>query len=404
MNDLRDIRLVCLLGTGPWQRDIFDELRSLNLTICTISPDRNDFGSDMHIYADVRDVIKIEREISDLGIHPIFFISSQTDLAVSSAAELNVKFQCGLDQTEAAKIFTNKYKMRAAVEQLELAIRNPKFLRIRADNNEDDIRLLMDGLNVADVVIKPTSLQSSLGVHRVGNFEDFDFAQYVEGMKKYGIHEFILEELIEGVEYTVEGYKFKNGEHKIFGVSTKEKKFGFGVANALNYSPEALENCQTLKEPLAKLFACYKFGPTHTELIFSQSGEFFLVEAACRAGGSGIPSHIVPSLSGFYPERQLIADHLSAEINILGSGTRYEYVSLIFFEFYQHVAHKIEVGSCGSNIIRVWCQYHTGDSVHAVVDDRSRHGFVIIGANSSQKVLGFLKILKEINPGIIFHD
>lgn len=404
MHDLCDVRLVCLLGTGPWQRDIFDELKSLSLQVCTISPDRSDFPSDMHIYADVRDVPKIEREISDLGIRPIFFISSQTDLAVSSSAELNVRFQCGMDHTEAAKIFTNKYKMRVVVEQLQTAIRNPKFFRITADNNEDDIRLLINRLNVSDLVIKPTSLQSSLGVRRVQNFENFDFSQYVEGMKKYGIHEFILEELIEGVEYTVEGYKFNNGEHKIFGVSRKEKKFGFGVANALNYSPEALANCHTLKEPLAKLFACYKFGPTHTELIFSPSEEFFLVEAACRAGGSGIPSHIVPSLSGFYPEKQLIADHLSAEIDTLGSVTQYEYVSLIFFEFAEDVAHNIEVGSCGSNIIRMWCQYRTGDSVHAVVDDRSRHGFVIVGANSSQKLLGFLKILKEINPGIIFHD
>ena len=404
MNDLCDIRLVCLLGTGPWQRDIFNEMKSLNLQVCTISPGRSDFPSDMHICSDVRDVPKIERKISELGICPTFFISSQTDLAVISAAELNVKFECGLDHIEAAKIFTNKFKMRQLVAQLPTAIRNPNFFRITADNNENDIRLLMNGLNGVDFVIKPTSLQSSLGVHRFRKFKDFDFAQYVEEMKKYEINEFIVEELIEGVEYTVEGYKFKNGKHKIFGVSTKEKKFGFGVANALNYSPEAVANCQTLKEPLAKLFDCYKFGPTHTELIFSEDKEFFLVEAACRAGGSGIPSHIVPSLTGFYPERQLIADYLGIQINTTGSGTQYKYVSLIFFEFYDNVARDIEVGICGSNIIRMWCQYRTGDSVNAVVDDRSRHGFVIIGAHSSQELLGFLKTLKEINPGIIFHD
>jgi hypothetical protein len=223
-------------------------------------------------------------------------------------------------------------------------------------------------------------------------------------MKKYEINEFIVEELIEGVEYTVEGYKFKNGEHKIFGVSTKEKKFGFGVANALNYSPGAVADCQTLKEPLAKIFDCYKFGPTHTELILSEDKEFFLVEAACRAGGSGIPSHIVPSLTGFYPERQLIADYLGIKINATVSAAKYKYVSLIFFEFYDNVAHDIEVGVCGSNIIRVWCQYRVGDSVNAIVDDRSRHGFIIIGAQSSQELLGFLKILKEINPAINFHD
>ena len=52
-------------------------------------------------------------------------------------------------------------------------------------------------------------------------------------MKKFGVREFIVEELIEGVEYTIEGYKFKNGEHTIFGVSTKDKKFGFGVAKCV---------------------------------------------------------------------------------------------------------------------------------------------------------------------------
>lgn len=392
---------VVLLGSGPWQRSLFDLMKSNGLEVCTISPTHTYLDSDCHILKDIRDITGIINEITKRNIQPRIFISSQTDLAVYSCAKLNHHFNIGVSNLEAATNFTNKFVMRSLINQCHIKLKNPTYQKVTC---RADLDKIMDGSSVLlqDVIIKPTSLQSSLGVRYIQSLNNFDFDSYRAEMSNYDVNEFILEKNIKGSEYTLEGYKSKNGSHELLAVSKKDKKFGFGVANALHYSPDAFRECLPLTDSLNQLFSSHTFGPTHTEVMKTAEGNFYLIEAAIRGGGSGIPSEIVPSLTGFYPEYQLLKDTgISCKKN--SEVTRHDYVSLVFYEFNTDVASSLRYSDVKRNILRTWSNYEDGEVVGKISDDRSRHGFVITGSDSEVERQEIMARIATLNPGINFH-
>lgn len=401
MKHINKKHYVCLLGSGPWQRELFEILLNMEILICSIAPENNFEEAHLFIRADVRDVAAICSQVDAADIVPIIFISSQTDLTVNSVAKLNAHFNISDKGLNAAQIFTNKFSMRQAVEKLNGNILNPKYSIIYPQSIDSQIHSLDEDL-LSNVVIKPTSLQSSLGVKHIENVFTFNFLEYFRSLAQYKIDEFIIEEVIHGVEHTIEGYKHLDGEHEILTASSKSKEFGFGIANALHYSTEALERCNLIQKELNNLFSCYDFGPTHTEIIYSDDGKFYLVEAAVRGGGSGIPSHVVPAITGFYPEKQMLVDsRLIATCE--RKSIEYKIVSLIFYEFRHSVATHINTRNVQSNIIRSWTDYKPGEPVRTIFDDRSRHGFVIVGSGTRSEHEGVLAILARDNPGMRLH-
>jgi biotin carboxylase len=392
---------VCLIGSGPWQRDLFNLLLVLRYPICSIAPENNFHEAQYFIRSDVRDIALISEQIEVLGVKPLVFISSQTDLTVNSVAKLNAQYNISDKRLEAAELFTNKFLMRRAVDVINGEVLNPKYRLLHPENIEEQIQSFDDDL-MSNVVIKPTSLQSSLGVKYINNVYNFDFHEYLNYIRNYNVEEFIVEKRVDGTEYTIEGYKHTDGTHELLAASEKSKIFGFGIANALHYSNEALEKCRLIQDDLNKLFSCYDFGPTHTEIILNDDGKFYLVEAAVRGGGSGIPSHIVPALTGFYPEKQLLVD--SGLVGVYKhENSQYDFVSLIFFEFRHSAASPINTDNVQSNIIRLWSDYKLGEKVREILDDRSRHGFVIVGSTSADELRSVLDVLNRDNPGIRLH-
>lgn len=392
--------MIFLIGAGPWQYSMYSILLHSGLKICTVSPSSAGFGDSLHISADVRDRNGIISEIERLKLTPSFFVSSQTDLTVGTVAYLNWHYGLGTEQNTTAKIFTNKLKMRSRLADLSVKLKNPSFIGASADELETVISALQAS-NKPPFVIKPASLQSSLGVTKVEKFSEFSLEEYRRDLVQYDIDEFILEEMICGREYTIEGYKKKNGDHVILAASEKEKKFGFGIANALHYGPEALELCLSVERDLSALFAIYEYGPTHTEVIVTSNGEFYLVEAAVRGGGSGIPSEVVPTLTGFFPEYELLRDACIATPEP-PTFKKKKYVSLVFYEFKANFATELVYNQ--DYIVRHWCDYSVGDLVRPIQDDRSRHGFVIVGGESKLHISRILSHLIECNPSVVFHD
>lgn len=393
--------MLILLGTGPWQRSLFDVLQETNHQICTISPDNTGFGAAHHIEADVRDVEKIITEIDKHKLKPTYFLSSQTDLTVKSVVYLNNHYGFGINQISVANTFTNKVLMRDRVSTVCKHLQNPFYEGILLKNLVDDV---IDNFicNMDSFVIKPASLQSSLGVKLISKNEDFNLTEYIQTIAKYGCNELIIEGFVSGIEYTVEGYKHKDGTHEILAVSRKEKKFGFGIANALHFSADAYQDCVDVQDDLEKLFQDYCFGPTHTEVIKTENGAFYLVEAAIRGGGSGIPSHIVPAITGFYPEQQMLVDS-GLKVIHRKQSKKHKFVSLIFYEFQGVIATHINTKNVEKNVIRLWSDYELGETVRPILDDRSRHGFVIMGTSTAVEHDSVLKMLAEDNPGIRLH-
>ena len=389
--------IIFVLGTGPFQRSIFDILTRSGYCIGTIGPSENIFNAIAHIQSDVREIEFITKEMKKFRYKPLYFFSSQTDITVLPAAILNKFFECAEINIEISKMFTNKFLVRNKNIN-SIILKNPAYEII-------DIKQLENKKHFYakyPFILKPVSLQSSLGLLKVEINEEVNHTDYVQTLHKLGVSQIIKEEFVEGVEYTVEGYKHKNGFHEILCASRKEKRIGFGIANALNYTPIAKQIVEEISLDLENLFEDYPFGPTHTEVIRKDNGEFYLVESAIRGGGSGIPSDIIPSLTGFSPEFQMIHDSIGMKLHQF-QIQRYPYVSLLFFEFKSFCADLIIFDKKKLGNIRVWTDYEAGAEVKKIIDDRSRHGFIIIGARSTSD----LNILKteflNDNPNITLY-
>ncbi len=386
-----------LIGTGPWQKPMYDLLKKLSDAVLTVGPGENIFNSDFHVNSDVRDIDTIIKSIDDYGIKPKYFFTSQSDITLKTVDTLNSLFIKNYSQKEIINTFTNKFLIRLK-NQGSGIIKNPIFYNIKLDNLSDFIKNNKD-----DIVIKPLSLQSSIGVRMINPRIDFDVEEYVKQMNILGVKEVIAEALIDGDEYTLEGYKSKGGFHKILAASKKKKNINFGIASELEYSKEYLEKVELINDDLEFLFNDYEYGPTHTEIIINPKGDFFLVETAIRGGGSGIASHIVPALTGFNPEIQMVKDatgiHVEEQKKI-----KYKRVALIFFGAKSKIFPKIFYDELGDNLIKIWTNYNQGEKVKAINDDRSRHGFVIIGSNSYNEQKEIINYFKRINMEITLYD
>lgn len=381
-----------LLGTGPWQRDFYQVLLSTGVSVVTVGPSENIFGADHHINLDVRMVDQIATEVRKI-CKPIYFFTSQTDVSIGPVAELNDLFDISKNNLIASKVFTNKYLMREKNKSIKL--KNPMYVKLHID----DLSFNLINEKYEGYIIKPLHLQSSLGVKEITKFSQTEYLSYKEELYKLQVDEVIVEEKIEGIEYTIEGYKDRGGEHKILAVSKKEKKIAFGVANALHYSDKFLLDVVRLESDLHSLFSDFSFGPTHTEVIKTVSNEFYLVESAARGGGSNIPSKIIPSLTGFYPEKQMLQDATGIKASN-EKMQRYAAVTLAFYAYKNSDNYKVDLSQVKSHIISHWTDYVAGRHLQEVFDDRSRHGCFIVGGDSTSQIQNILEQISKTNQNI----
>lgn len=381
-----------MLGTGPWQYDFYQVLVSTGVSVITVGPSENIFGAEQHIKLDVRSVTQIAKAVAKV-CNPIYFFTSQTDVSVVSAAELNNRFNISDANLEASKIFTNKFLMRE--KNKSSLLKNPKYIKLNIDNLSFDFVCK----KYKNFIVKPLNLQSSLGVKELSRLSAEDFLIFKEELHKLKVDEVIIEEKIEGVEYTIEGYKERGGGHKILAASKKEKKIGFGVANSLHYTEECLLDIMQLAPALNDLLSDLSFGPTHSEVIKENSNSFYLVESAVRGGGSSIASKIIPVLTGFYPEQQMLFDATGIKV-VNQKLQKFRAVTLAFYAYRHAQNYMVDYSDVKHNVVSHWTDYTAGRPLGKIIDDRSRHGCFIVGGGSSYQVRNILKRISKENENI----
>jgi carbamoyl-phosphate synthase large subunit len=172
-------------------------------------------------------------------------------------------------------------------------------------------------------------------------------------------------------------------------VSSK-KHFRTGIASELRY-PAALST--DLKDKLEQFHnniiekSGLTYGITHAEYIISDNN-FYLVEMACRGGGSLIPSDIVPFVSGvdvysaFYELQQGKTPQLVPD-------KRQKHAVLYFFEYPSGLVVDVkglDIASELPGIHSLELEFKSGDMIKSAGDDRSRQGYTIVFADSEHEL------------------
>lgn len=385
-----------VVAGGQWQVPLIKALQGKDYHVTVVDPYDNSKGvliADNHIKCDVRDKDYIMSNItSDYDI----VTTDQSDVSVDTVAYIAQNLKLPGNTLDSVRRFSNKYLSRRYARSIGVPV--PDFCEV---SSVSEMQRFIRGKK-GDFIIKPCDAQSSKGIHQLNSStSDVLMGDYLSDALSYSsVKKAILEQFVKGYEITVEGF-CSDGKHQVMAIS-KKKHFKMGIASCLSYPADIPDD---LRQRIVECDNLYvensglRFGPTHAEYIVNeQTNEFWLVEIACRGGGTLISSDIVKWVSGFDMQEALIQCLEGRHVNVKGIHPQRRAAELHFFDFGSgkvlSVAGVDEVRSM-PEVLCMDFPIKVGDEIRTCTDDRSRQGFVIVLAETPMELSTVLKRIDE---------
>lgn len=311
MNTFSKPTVLVLAGT-KWQIPLIQRLEKegCRVVVFNSQPDSPAFPyADDYRIADIlnrKRCLELAREYM-----PEAVLSDECDIAVPTAAFLSEELGLVSIGTEMGELYTNKYKMRLFGRKNGLD--TPCFYK--CSDLEETVKIFRNFGK--KMILKPLDANSSRGVYSIV-CED-DIRQHFKEAVSFSKTEqsVLLEEYIEGTEFTVDGIKTEKGH---FSLAVSEKQhyaYNENIANCLCFSHRnSRYDYDKLREINDRFVALsgLPFGLTHAEYKYKE-GRFYLMEIGARGGGNRISSCIVPVMSGVDTQGYLIHKVLGRECN-----------------------------------------------------------------------------------------
>lgn len=283
---------------GRWQRHGIREARAAGLKVLAIDADSNAEG-----FADADQVIHMELGDHDAVIRKLHFLDKNIKGAVSFVSEVGMmlaarireEFDLPGPRTELCRCLIDKAAQRKIWS--DKGVPGPRWITLR---EEQEALSAMSGLGFP-LIIKPTDSSGSRGVTKIESAEE-DFADAIARAFQFSRSgQIILEEFMDGTEFTVEVFA-ANGDVHVLAVTEKKKVEGTqGTVACELATPERPDEVvmQIANAVVAAFRALgYLEGPGHAEAILKKDGSVGLVEVAGRGGGFMVFDGFVPTISG----------------------------------------------------------------------------------------------------------
>ncbi len=377
---------VLVLAGGNWQVPLINFFKAKGEYVIVVDPYSDSTGvllSNYHIKLDVKDSKKILEEVLQLPFSIDYAISDQSDIAIKSLAEINAALKLPGILPEIAILFTNKFSMREFAFKIGVPV--PSFKKCF---NINDLINFFEINFKRPIMLKPADSQSSRGIFKI-SVDNIDSASELLAncFLATQLNFVICEQFIEGVELTAEGF-CSNNIHTTLALSCK-KHFRTGIASDLIYPSALSDRINNKIREYNNHFVTnskLKFGITHAEYIYNEyDDEVYLVEIACRGGGTLISSNIIKWVSGFDAYEELYKNLNGLETNLNEIENLNRAAILHFFEFPNGIVSEIsgmdDIGKM-ENVIKLQLDFKVGDTINFALDDRSRQGFIIITAET----------------------
>jgi biotin carboxylase len=232
------------------------------------------------------------------------------------------------------------------------------------------------------LVVKPTRLDGSRGVRLIRNKDELrGWAGELQAAGYSG--PVLAEEYLDGPEYSVEVVSAA-GRHHVVGITAKRKwpPPGYVELGHLHPAPLAEPDRTAIVQLTTQLLDAvgYRFGPSHTEVILTLAGPR-IVESQARLGGDRIPL-LIELATGFDIEAAIFQ---ALAGKTLAPPPAQRLGAITFFDAGQgrveSVAGLEEIEALPF-VHAVKFKYGPGDTLPPVTDSGSRHGYVVVDAES----------------------
>ena len=385
-------KAVLIFGVGPLQESIIKRAKKMGLYTVGIDPCADATCKDC---VDAFEVVAGQdyeahcAVVEKYGIDAI--VTAATDKPLVMMARIAEKYGFPFYSVETAKWSTDKFQMK---ERFELGGVPHAQGRLISKAEE------AEGL-VFPVIVKPRDNSGSRGVKLCRSKEELK-ASMNEALEVSKLDTVLVEEFIEGPEYSIEGLHHDGKSEVIQFTEKKTTEFPYNVElGHIQPANISEENKQKISEIVSKIGKALKFDncPSHTELKINERG-IFVIETSPRLGGDYITSTLTPLSTGVNVEDELLKMSLGETINPQPKAVQYSGVRFFAFEegsIIKHMPNEDFVKSW-PHVVDFSFNLKEGDKVNRITSSLNRYGQLILQAGTRDAIeKAFIKYEGVIN-------
>lgn len=392
------MKKLLILGAGNYQLPLILKAKEMGVYTIAISPDGPYPGlkaADKVYYQDARD----ENKALEVAI------KEQVDGVTTDQGELFVRAVAYVAENmglpgigyENARIFTNKYRMREKCMEMGIPTIDYKLV-----SSYDEALGFYRNLGGSAAIIKPIDSSGSRGVSKISSEEDL--RKHFDEAAGYALQgEVIIERFIEGDEFEVDSIA-AGGKSKTLMYADLES---FDIPNIfasttrLYPSVAPADDVNRLLELNQKIMDSFglKVGLSHSEYMKDKNGQFYLIEAAARGGGTYISSHIAQLQSGLNTAEFLVKTALGEITEIPEFEANQCHCGYVAFYLPQGEVVSVEgiseVEALPYVAVSTLHLVKMGAVTKAFEDKRNRHA-VILSADSREELIARIEHIRKI--------
>ena len=255
-------------------------------------------------------------------------------------------------------------------------------------------RLVKSAQETADfvfpVIVKPRDNSGSRGVKLCRTKEELQSC-IDEALEYSHLDSVLVEEFIEGQEYSIESLHYDSKTEVIQFTEKKTTEFPYNVELG-HKQPANLTESQrnAIRDVISKIANALNFEncPSHTELKINERG-IFVIETSPRVGGDYITSTLVPLSTGINIEDQLLNIALGKPVDTK-TGRVEKASGVCFFSLPEGevlaIDEKVNEASSWNGIVDFNLKLKVGDKVNKITSSLNRYGQFVVDAENRNEV------------------
>lgn len=392
---------ILIFGTGPLQQSLIERCKLKGLFTVGIDPNpdaecKNSVDAfEVVAGDDFKMTLAVAQKYNISGV-----ITAATDKPLVMMARVAEKLHLPFFSVETALNSTDKLLMKKKF--IEAGIPCAKGYVI---NNARELA----ELNVTyPVIVKPRDNSGSRGVIYCENHTSAADA-LEEALKFTKKGNVLIEEFIEGQEYSIEGIHY-NGEHHVIQFTEKTTtNFPYNVEIAhtqpADISPQQQNEIKKLITQIGQTLG-FENCASHTELKINSRG-IFIIETSPRLGGDFISSTLVPLSIGINMEDVLI--DLASNTDCTGlnlTPASNKYAGIRYFTFKPgrlKTPGKLYKSLQIQGIIKYQLDIKRGDIVKQIESSIDRYGYIIVKAENKERIQNIFESLSNLENKLKYY-
>lgn len=403
-------KAVLVFGVGPLQKSIIKRAKLMGLFTVGIDPVADATcrdAVDAFVVVGGQDYEGTCAVVERYGIDAI--VTAATDKPLVMMARIAEKYGFPFYSVETAQWSTDKLMMkqrfiagnvphakgitlsRDDMSQLPLAISH--WPLAGAENGQQPTANSQQ--LYYPVIVKPRDNSGSRGVKLCRNAEELK-ASIDEALENSKLDTVLVEEFIEGPEYSIEGLHYDGNSEVIQFTEKKTTEFPYNVELGHKQPANLSEKHKAaICQIVSKIGKAMNFvnSPSHTELKINDRG-IFVIETSPRLGGDYITSTLTPLSTGINLEDQLL--HIALGEVVDTKTGRVEKASGVHF-FCLPEGRVEQIGTKALEEAKNWPGIYSlniklkeGDEVHQITSSLNRYGEFIVKAADRKELDGMM--------------